>query len=274
MSVISFILISLMILTFYYEYNKENSLNTVAQNFIAFIKEPNIRKILGLNSLFLIILMNFPLYYIWVYFRKNNFFPYEFFEYIYIIKTIGIENIFVSMIVILYLFLPYSLKFIQDKNGNEDRTTKCFLIIAISLIYLTFLFLFIEGILSNFYTTISYLLFFISISLQVLLRVQGNSSQIKNWWISIISIFILIILPFCFNQAMIKRTLFNNNIGNFEVAVINNNGEIRESCLLLKTENLYYLQDKKDREIYIINSERIDLKYKTNKKYCEISVND
>lgn len=265
MSFISLIMVVIMIFTFYHEYNKESPLDSVQKSFITFIKEPNIRKMLGLNSLFIIILMNFPLYYIWIYFRKNNFFPYEFFEYKNIITTIGIENVFLSLVVILYFFLPYLLKYIKE----QDKFTKYLLKITIT-IYLIFFIVFIEGMFYNFNTVASYLLFFISIGIQVFLRTRNQNIQEKYWWVSIISIFILIVLPFCFSQGLIKRTLFNNHIGNFEVFLINQEQKQKNYCLLLKSNTSYYLQDDKTLEIIITNSGSSYIKYEITKKYCEI----
>lgn len=255
-------LILIMAITIYFEHNYENPVKYTLKNLKEYWNEPNIRKYIGVNAIFTLILINTPTYYIWVYFRKNNYFAYEIFDYNFIIKFIGLENLFISSIFLIYMFLPISFRYIKKLSE------RIFIGIGILLIYLLFFIFIIEQFFINHENICAFLLFILSLAIPILVKFLNKNNQLKYFWLILVSVFIIIILPFMFGQAIVKKSLFNYNIGHFLVDTVDK----KNMCLLIRANNTLYIKtyDSVPQEkILILSVEQAKLSYQINpKKYC------
>lgn len=222
----------IMVSTIYYEHTNNSIFKSSLKEIKDYIAENNVKKYLGIISLFSLLLFNIPVYYTWLYFRKSEYLAYEIYNYSFIFDFIGIENILVSITFLLYIFLPIGLRFFKDK---KERTV---IILAILLIYIILVIFIIEQIFSNKDVMLSYLLLISSIGIIIFIRTRKKEFQTKNWYFGGLSILILLLIPFCFNQGLIKKSLFNANIGHFMVNI----GEDENICLLLRTTENFYLK--------------------------------
>lgn len=222
----------IMISAIYYEHRNKSIFNSSLKEIKEYIKESNVKKYLGIIALFSLLLFNIPIYYTWLYFRKTGYLAYEIYDYSFIFDFIGIENIIVSISFLLYIFLPIGLRFITDK---KDRIA---IIVGIILVYIMIAIFVIEQFFINRDTILSFLSLITSIGIIIFIRTRKKEFQTKYWYLGGISIVLLLILPFFFNQGLVKKSLFNANIGHF---IVNTEDE-KDICLLLRTTKNFYLK--------------------------------
>lgn len=281
----SLFLIVIMLITVFSDILRKSLVTFLTEKLCRYIKIENFRKYIGVNSIFLICLINYPIYYIWVYMRQNDFLSIEIIQFDSALNLINIELISVALLLFLYIAFPMLIKI----KGIDKIFGKKLIIFISTLIYLTFFLEFYNIDNLNYEAVCSGLVLTIFLGLGFYPRILPFEEQIKYWYfglIATIGILMIPLIPCIGNNYIAQRILFNGNLGAFYVEAFdqfeNHRLKFKEPiylgirlpqvikdhsyCLLLRTNNFYYLS--RNNEIILMNAESSRLSYPKNKKMC------
>lgn len=288
----SILIMLLAAVLMYIEYNGVKGLIKMAP-----LTKPQFYSIAA-NSLFLLILITFiPLYATWEYMRINDFFAPEILINTEILKYISLEYLIYLLYILFIINLPLIAVYLEreisatktpNDNEFEKALWKLWKLVWIISTPISVYFIYIFSI----YIILFLLLIFAYVFIRFSPVISSNNNTFKSiksnklynslltscknyGHFLILTLSILIISLFSCNgfvNTIVGNAFHVTKLGNIDNVIIqiNEKQEIN-GCLLLKTQNFYYLKTKNN-EIKTINTEGSVLTYNSEKhSKCQLN---